>query len=423
MNFTRLFCLASLGAALSCGGSVLGASIDPLNDWPGWRGPTHDGIAANGQQPPAEWSESGTNIIWKSVVPGRGHGSPTVVADRVYLATADPVKASQSVLCFDRSNGKLLWQTEVHESGADPGNHANSSAASSTIASDGERLYINFLNNGAVHTSALTLDGKVAWQTKISDFNTHQGFAASPIIHRSLVIVSADNRGGGAVAGVDKITGKIVWSEPRPKIPNYTSPAVVLAAGKTQMVLAGCNLVTSLDPMTGKKLWEINGSTEECVGSVVSDGVRVFVTGGYPKNHVAAIAADGSGKVEWQNNTRVYVPTMIVKEDHLYAVLDAGMAVCWNSATGEEKWKERLGGDFFASPVMVDDRVYASNTSGVTYVFQASPENFKLLSKNKLGDETYASPAICGERIYLRVADRNDSRQEFLYCIGESKEK
>jgi outer membrane protein assembly factor BamB len=184
------------------------------------------------------------------------------------------------------------------------------------------------------------------------------------------------------------------------------------------MVLAGCNLIASFDPATGKKLWEANASTEECVVTAVTDGERVFASGGYPKNHIVAILADGSGKVAWQNNTRIYVPSMIAKPGHLYAVTDAGMAVCWKSDTGEELWKERLGGDFFASPVMVGGRIYASNLHGTTFVFEATPKTFKLLAQNQLADEAYASPAICGGRIYLRAARRGDNRQEFLYCVG-----
>lgn len=392
-------------------------AVNPATDWAAWRGPTRDGIAAPGQDPPIQWSET-ENIVWKTPVPGRGHGSPTVVANRIYLPTAE--RGTQSVLCLDRNTGKLVWQTEVHGSQADPGKQANSSAASSTVTCDGNRLWINFLNGGAVHTTALDLNGKVLWQQKICDFVTHQGFASSPVLHESLVLVSADHRGGGTIAGLDRNTGRIVWSAARPKLPNYATPAIVQADGRTQLVLAGCNLITSLNPATGKKLWEIEGSTEECVTTAVTDGRRVFLSGGYPKNHTVAVLADGSGKVAWQNNARVYVPSMIAKSGHLYAVMDAGVAVCWKSDTGEEVWKERLGGDFFASPVMVDGRIYASNVSGKTFVFEASPRNFKILAQNQLGDESYASPVICGSRVFLRVAKRGESRQEFLYCVGNS---
>ncbi len=416
VRFRRV--LAAICAGTTCFLSAGAASAAPTTDWPAWRGPTHDGLATPGQNTPVQWSET-EGVLWKAALPGRGHGSPTVVGERVYLATADPVKKSQSVLCLDRSNGKIVWQTEVHGSQADPGKHANSSAASSTVAWDGERLFINFLNGGAVHTTALDVDGKILWQRKVCDFLVHQGFASSPLVHESLVLVSADSRAGGAVAGLDRKSGRIVWSEPRPKLPNYTSPAVLQAGGRAQLVLAGCNLMTSLDPLTGKKLWEIAGSTEECVGSAVTDGVRVFAGGGWPKNHTAAILADGSGKVAWQNTARVYVPSMIVKAGHLYAVMDAGMAVCWKSDTGEELWKERLGGDIFSSPVMADDRVYVSNVAGKTFVFEATPKGFKLLAQNQLGHEAYASPVVCGGRVYLRVAKRGESRQEFLYCVGK----
>jgi outer membrane protein assembly factor BamB len=306
----------------------------------------------------------------------------------------------------------------VHAANAESGKHGNSSAASSTVACDGERLFINFLNGGAVHTSALDLSGKVLWQRKVCDFVAHQGFASSPVLHAGLVLVAADHRGGGVVAALDKKTGQPVWSESRPKLPNYTTPAIVQAGGRTQMVMAGCNLLTSLDPLTGKKLWEVAGSTEECVVTMVTDGQRVFAGGGYPKNHTVAVLADGSGTVAWQNTARVYVPSMLVQAGHLYAVMDAGVAACWKSDTGEELWKERLGGDFYASPVMVGDRIYASNVGGKTFVFNATPNGFQLLAHNQLGEEAFASPVICDSRIYLRVAMKGTPRQEFLYCIG-----
>jgi outer membrane protein assembly factor BamB len=411
----RLALFLWLGPSLSLFAGGGSSADNPATDWPAWRGPTRDGIAASNQSPPIHWSET-QNILWKAPLPGRGHGSPTVVADSIYLPTADREK--QIVLCLDRHTGKVIWQSEVHGSGADPGKHANSSAASSTIAYDSGRLLINFLNSGGVYTTALDLHGKILWQQKVCDYVTHQGFAASPVLFESLVLVAADHKGGGALAGLDRKTGRIVWSVPRPKLPNYPTPALVQANGRTQMVIAGCNLVTSLDPAIGNKIWEINGSTEECVTTAVTDGARIFVSGGWPKNFTAAVLADGSGKIAWQNNTRVYVPSMITKNGHLYAVTDAGMAVCWKSDTGEELWKERLGGDFFASPVMVGHRIYASNVRGQTFVFEATPASFKMIAQNQLGDEAYASPAICGSRLYLRVAKHADARQEYLYCIG-----
>ena len=393
------------------------SAVDPAMDWPAWRGPTRDGVAAPGQNPPLQWSET-EGVLWKAPVPGRGHGSPTIVGDHVYLATADREK--QSVLCLNRNTGQRIWETKVHGGQPDPGHHSNSSAASSTVACDGTRLYVNFLNDGAVYTSALDVQGKLLWQHKVCDFVTHQGFGSSPVLYESLVIVSADNRGGGVIAALDRETGALVWNQPRPKIPNYTTPAIVRAGGRTQVVLAGCNLISSFDPADGKKLWELNGSTEECVVTPVTDGTRVFTSGGYPKNHTVAVFADGSNRVAWQNTARVYVPSMIQNEGYLYAVMDAGLAVCWAADTGKEMWKERLGGDFFASPVMVGHRIYATNLRAKTFVFDATPSRFELLAQNQLGDEAYASPVICGSRIYLRVAAHGDKREEYLYCIGKA---
>ena len=390
-------------------------------DWPWWRGTRFDGIASAEQSPPLKWSDT-ENVLWKSPVPGRGHGSPTVVGPRVFLATAELEDQVQSVLAFDRATGKQLWRTEVHRGGFDPKGNTKSSHASSTVACDGERLFINFLHDGAVFTYALSLDGKVLWNVKISDFVNHQGFGSSPIIYQSLVIVSADNKGTGAIAGLDRQSGAVVWKIERPKVPNYTSPVIFNLAGKDQLLLTGCDLVTSLDPLTGKTAWEIKGATTECVTSTVTDGERIFTTGGYPKNHMSAVLADGSGKVVWENKSRVYVPSLIAKGGYLYGVLDAGVAMCWESATGNEVWKQRLGGTFSASPVLVGDNLFAIDEAGKTSIFKANPQEFLLIGENQLGDEAFATPTFVGNRIYARVAKTVEGkRQEWLYCLGETK--
>ncbi len=395
-------------------------AISSATDWPGWRGPTHDGIAAPGQNPPTSWNET-RNVLWKTSIPGRGHSSPTVVGNRIYLSTADEEKEIQSVICFDGKTGKQVWKTDVHQGGFTSKGHKRKSHASGSVASDGKRLFINFMNHDTVWMSALDLNGKQLWQTKICSYLTHQGYGSSPFIYKSLVIVAADNKGkgGGAVAGLDRETGSIIWSNQRPKMPNYVSPVVYHVAGRDQLFMSGCEMISSFDPLTGRTLWEIPGSTTECVVTMVTDGERVFTGGGYPKNHTVAILADGSGKEAWQNTTRIYVPSMIAHQGHVYATSDSGMAICWNSATGEELWKERLGGEFFASPVLVDGRFYATNVRGNTYVFEGSPKTFKLIAENQMGYESYSSPVICGNRIYLRVAKQEaDKRAEYLYCIG-----
>lgn len=388
------------------------------DDWPWWRGPDRNGVAAADQQPPTHWSET-ENVVWKAEVPGRGHGSATVVGDHVYLAAAEADRQMQSVLCFDRKTGKQLWQTVVHKGGFDAKGNAKTSQASSTPACDGRRIYVNFLNGGAIWTTALDLDGKQLWQTRVSDFVTHQGFGSSPAIYKGLVLVSADHKGGGAIAGLDRATGKVVWTAARPKLPNYASPIVLTLGGRDQLIMIGCNLVTSYDPLTGKVIWETKGSTEECVTSVVTDGKHVFSSGGYPTNHVSAVLADGSGKVAWENTTRIYVPSLVVHNGFLFGVQDGGTATCWKCDTGKQLWTGRLGGTFSSSPVLVGDRIYTTNEAGKAFVFKANPTKFELEAENQLGDEVFATPTICGGRVYMRIAIAKDGkRQEWLYCLG-----
>ena len=387
-------------------------------DWPAWRGLNGDGHAKAVKGLPVKWNDT-QNVIWKAKLPGHGHSTPTIVGDRIYLATADIKKEIQSVICLSKDTGNFIWKSDIHKGNFVKGGNKHKSDAASAVVCDGTKLFVSFPNNNKIQTTALNLEGKVLWQTTISDYVIHQGFGTSPVIYRDVLISKADSKKiGGAVVGLNKNTGKIIWKINRPKYPNYTTPVMVTAHGKKQMVFAGAELITSIDPLTGKKHWEFLGSTQECVATAVTDGKRIFVSGGWPKNHIAAIEADGSGRITWQNTARVYVPSMLMKEGHLYATMDAGFAACWDSATGKELWKERLGGAFFASPVLVGERIYATNLAGKTFVYSTNPTEFKLLATNQLGNEVYASPIVSGNRLFLRVAFKGKSRQEFLYCIG-----
>lgn len=390
----------------------------PNGNWPCWRGPQQNGIASSDQTPPTSWSQD-TNIVWQAKVPGRGHGSPTVVGQRVFLATAEMDRELQSVLCFDRKSGKLLWKTVVHEGGLKSKNK-KASLASATPACDGEYVFINFINDGAVTTTALNLMGEKVWQTKITDYTLHQGYGSSPAIFGPLVIVAGDNKAGGALVAMQRDTGKIAWRHDRPKTPNYPSPIILNAAGRNQLIMTGCDLVSSFDPLSGDKLWEFEGATTECVTSTVTNGELVYSTGGYPKNHIAAMRADGSGKVVWENKTRVYVPSMLFAKGSLFAVADAGVAMCLKADTGEELWKSRLGGTFSSSPVLVGDQIFVTDEKGKTTIFKARTDEFEKVAENQLGDEVFATPTIVGGQIFHRVAHSNQGdRQEMLYCIGE----
>ena len=387
------------------------------HDWPWWRGPSHDGHAAADQTPPLEWSET-KNVRWSAPVPGRGSSSPTVVGERVYLTTCDESVGSQSVLAFDRGSGAPVWTTLVHEKGAMRKNE-RSTGASCSVTCDGERLFVAFPTSDAVFVTALSLVGEQLWQTRLCDYQIHQGYGGSPLLYGDTVIVVADHKGGGTVAALDRRTGVPVWKQPRPPFPNYSSPVVFRLFGRDQLILIGCDKVASHDPATGAVLWEREGATTECVTTPVTDGERIFTSGGYPRNHVSAVRADGSARIDWENDQRDYVPSMLVRDGHLYAVLDAGVAVCWESASGMQKWKQRLGGNFSGSPVLVGDRILATSESGETHVFLARPDRFESLAVNKLGDEAFATPTVCGNRIYLRVASGTGAeRRERLVCVA-----
>jgi outer membrane protein assembly factor BamB len=389
------------------------------SDWPWWRGPSNNGVAAAEQDPPLSWSAT-ENVVWKTPIPGRGHSSATVVGDQVFLSTADEAKELMAVVCLDRATGAMRWRTDVHSGGMEKKGHKKSSQASSSVACDGKQLYINFLHQGSMFTSALDLQGKIVWQTKVTEFATHQGFGSSPALYGNMVFVTADSKSGGTLAALSREKGEIVWQTLRPEKPNYASPIVLHVAGKDQLLVSGCDLASGFEPLTGKKLWEVEGATTECVTTMVTDGQRVFVSGGYPRKHVQAIEADGSGKTAWENNVQVYVPSMIVKDGYLYATQDGGVATCWKSDTGEEMWKERLGGTFTGSLTLVGDKLYTTNESGTTFVFRANPETFEKLGENSIPGEVYSTPVVCGGRVYLRVAEFHEGqRQEMLYCLGK----
>lgn len=395
-----------------------GGKLDPMTDWPCWRGPNRNGVAAD-QRIPTEWSET-KNVLWKAPLPGRGHGSPIVVGARVFLETADEEGKTQSVICYERTSGKELWRQELHKGGFDGRWHGKNTRASSTLASDGEQVFAVFYNQGAIWTTALDLDGKKRWQVKVGDFVSHWGFSASPTIYKSLLIVAADHKGTGYLAALDRKTGEERWRAARPAEPTYASPVVMKIGGKDQLLIAGANLISSYDPETGKPAWSCKGTSTEVVSSIVTEGDLLFATGGYPNKETVCVQGDGSGKVLWRVNQGAFVPSMLVHGGHLYGVLDDGIAICWKADSGKEAWKERLAGKFSASPVLVGDNIFMPSESGKTFVFKASPDKLQLVAQNQLGSGIFASPVICGGRIYLRVAQQTAPKwQEWLYCIGE----
>ncbi|MDA0346978.1 MAG: PQQ-binding-like beta-propeller repeat protein [Verrucomicrobia bacterium] len=387
------------------------------NDWPWWRGPNRNGHAQN-QRIPTEWDET-KNIIWKTPIPGRGHSTPTVVGESVFLLTSDEANKTQSAMCLNRSTGALQWITQLHQGGWLGRIHDRNSQATPTIACDGKRIFATFMYNEQIWLSALNINGEILWQKKASEFSSHWGYSTSPAIYNNLVIVSADHKNGGELTGFDQETGKVVWKTSRPQIPNYASPVIFSINGQDQLILPGCEILASYNPSDGKLNWSSPVTTQETVGSAVTDGQRIYASGGWPKTETACVSGDGTGELIWRNSIKVYAPSMLVTKGHLYTMTDNGFAYCWNTETGKMMWRNKFGGNFSASLVLVGDQLFASSEQGKTVIFKANPEAFEIVAENQLGDEIWATPVICGDRIYLRVAHHEaDGRQEVLYCIG-----
>jgi outer membrane protein assembly factor BamB len=388
-------------------------------DWPCWRGPNRNGTQYD-ISVPAEFGPK-TNVIWKTPVPGRGHADPTVVGDRIFLATAEESPESQSVLCFDRLSGKQLWKTTIHSGGFESAVHNKATQASNTVACDGSRVFACFLNAGKIRLTCLDIEGVEQWQTTLGEFSSRFGYSASPAIFESYVIVCADHDNGGFLAAVHRESGKIAWRKKRTPESSYASPIVAKIAGQNQCIVIGAEQVISYSPNDGKENWRVKATASSAVGSVVWNETHVFASGGYSQRNTACISADGSAEIQWQNSHHAYVPSLLYHDGSVFCVDDDGKGFCWNASDGAKKWQKRIQGKFSTSPILAGDKIYAASEQGDVVVFNASSEGYKELARNKMGSEIFASPVIAHDCLFLRVADRADGkRQEHLYCIGES---
>ncbi len=392
------------GSDVSSQASAIDVATD---DWPVWRGISGDN-KATGPLPPVQWSST-KNVLWRADVPGSGHATPIVCGNQVFVATSDTSQETMSLLCFERATGEPLWARELHHGGF-MHTHQKNSHASPTPACDGQRVFTVFIVQNALRVSAVDLDGKIVWQTEAGPFNSQHGYGSSPVLFESLVIVSGDNRGPGFLAALHRETGEIVWRVQRGNSPSYSTPIIAHVAGKHQLLLSGQNHVTSYDPATGDVLWETDGPAATMANTMAWNEEFVFASGGYPQNGVVAIRAD-SGDIVWQNTERGYVPSPLALGDRLLVVQDTGIAHCLDAKTGKSLWKQRLGGNFSASPTLAGEYVYVPDEAGKTIVFKVNPK-FEKVAENDLGDGGFASPVICGGQLFLRTS-------RYLYCIAE----
>lgn len=403
-------------------------------NWPGWRGPRGDGSSLESTTPTRWNGTTGENIAWKVEVPGVGHASPIVWRDRLFLVSCLPDSQERVLICMDRANGKTLWQQMVVKSPLET-KHIKNSHASGTPATDGELVYVTFLEvdgstvpapnvgaprpvtPGQIVVAAYDFSGHRRWIARPGSFVSAHGFCSCPVLWRDLVIVNGDHDGDSYVVALNKSTGETVWKVGREhKTRSYVTPLIREAAGRTQMVFSGSKCVVSLDPKDGSTLWSIDGPTEQFVASMVFDGQRFFMAAGFPTYHVMAIRPDGAGDVTnthvaWhETNAKCYVPSPVVVGNYLIVADDRGTANCYDAASGERYWQERLGKSYSTSLVAANGLAYLVADDGKTKIIRPG-KKLEVVAENELGEYSFASPAVSQGHVYLR-GETN------LYAIG-----
>lgn len=377
--------------------------------WPRWRGPSAQGLV-EGKGYPDAWSPV-ENVLWKSAVPGRGHSSPIVWKDRIFLTTAHD-DGRVAVLSYRRSDGRLLWQAPVPDTTPEH-THEKNSLASATPTTDGTLVYASFGNKGLV---AVDFGGKVVWHRSLGMIDNYHGTAGSPLLYKDRIIVYQDQRGrlgsGGFVVALDAKTGAIVWRTAREGTVGWGSPIAIRVDDHDEIIVSSQRRVQAYNPTNGKELWRCAGNLVEVIPTPAVGHGLVFCSSGRA-GPTLAIRPGGRGDVTdthvvWKSpRGSPFVPSPLVYGHYLYIVNDmASIATCLDAATGQTVWQERLGDarreGFSASPVGVDGKVFFTNDSGETFVLKAGPE-FQVLRVNRLDAPTLASPALVDRRWYFRT--------------------
>lgn len=394
------------------------AGAAAAEEWPCWRGPRGDGTSSE-THVPVRWGRQ-ENIAWKAPIPGKGHSSPIVWGERIYLTTCEEKKGQRLLLVLD-TGGRMLWQRVVLTAKLER-KHRLNSYASSTPATDGKRVWVTFLDHPYVRVVCYDAAGREVWRVSPGKFFSMHGYCSSLLLYDDKVILNADQDARGEdrayIVALDKATGKEQWRIDRPnRTRSYVPPVIFHAAGKPQMVLSGSKCITSYDPRTGRQHWIIDGPTEQfCASLVYTDGV-FCMTGGYPTLHILGIRPDGRGNVTdthvlWHVRKHPsYVPSPIAHDKWFFVISDRGTASCLEAKTGKYLWQERLGRHHSASPVSAAGNLYFPDDKGVTHVVKAAPK-FELVARNELGEGLRGSPAISRGRIYIRGL-------KHLFCIDD----
>ncbi|HEY5884852.1 MAG TPA: PQQ-binding-like beta-propeller repeat protein [Pyrinomonadaceae bacterium] len=425
--------------------TIVLSQVASAANWPQWRGPSGSGISSE-RNLPTIWNPK-QNIKWKTPITGRGHSSPIVWGNRIFLTTAiegpevpgakavkhtmgnqeflhpDSVGADRKhtfkVICLDSDTGKVLWEQTAFEGTPYDNRHRKSSFASATPATDGKLVYAYF---GAEGLYAYDMKGKLAWKADLGKHGTvGMGTGTSPVLFNNLLIIQRDEDNGAAsfIVGLDKTTGKEVWRTPRKVQVSWATPLLVQTKGRTELIASGTEAVISYDPATGKELWRHKGVESNAIPSPVANNEMVFISAGFPAKVAMAINLGGSGDladaVVWKYaKGTAYVPSPILFGDYLYLTTDRGILTALDAKTGEVKYeggRVPIPATFTASPIAFDDKILLTSEDGDTFVVKAGPKH-EILATNSVGEPVYASPAIADGNIFIRG-------EKHLYAIGK----
>lgn len=405
----RILCLGLIWLGLA----KLVSSGEP---WPQWRGPRGDGHVVGQPLPPLTFSRK--DVLWKTRLPGSGQSSPVVWDDRIFLTAYFDQGAERIVFALDRETGELLWQETAWMGKPEP-SHQMNGWASSTCATDGERVYAFFGRGGGLF--CYTKEGELVWNRPLGEFEGPWGTAASPILYENLVIQNCDSESDARLVALDKFTGEEVWSTDREDYRGWSTPYLYRKDDRVQLLLNGHSGVRAYDPHTGLELWFCSSEKGRGEPTVTPDEQgRVIVLNGLA-GALYAVLPDGMGDVSqtkrlWQAPRRTGrdLPSPVVVNKSVLVMAMKGILSCYDTENGKLRWEERVGGNFSASPVVAGDKALFLAEHGEVVVIDLRAFEH-VVARNTFGagdDEVFRASMAAHKGQWLIRSD------QVLYCIG-----
>lgn len=373
-------------------------------DWPQFRGPLGDGIAADAKLPANLESSS---VAWTAELPGRGLSSPVIVGDRIFVTATSGAKQDRlHVLCFNLADGSLRWERQFWATGRTM-THEKISGATPSPASDGERIYALFSSNDCV---ALDFDGNLIWFRGLGrdypNASNSLGMSSSLVVADGTVVAQVENDAESFTAGLDAKTGINRWKLDRPKRSNWTSPGLLRGSdGRIQVLLQSSQGVTAVDPASGKKLWSYDEGASTVPSTTVSGG-RLYV----PSQGLTVLEPGGDGQAPrqvWRSaQLRPGTSSPLVVGNRVLTLNDGGILTCGDAKEGARLWQLRLKGPFSATPVSAGGLLYCVNEKGLVQVVDPSKPEGAVVSELDLGQVVIGTPSIAADSLFVRSDGR-----------------